>query len=267
MSEFLDNLLVKWTPRFSALRRLPGVGAMAHRISYRVLSPDRLVWYQVRQGPAHDLWLKLRLRTGADCYNGAVEPALQEVLAKHIRPGMIFYDLGANIGFFSLLAARLVGAEGKVFSFEADPEVADRLQGNAERNGFTNIRVIRRAVWSFSGSVPFSRVNTSQSPDRGCGKVVPLSAAERTIEIGCVSLDDFVRNESAPHFIKCDVEGAESEVFRGALGLLAERKPLLACEVHSNENRSQVTQILEILHYSLDWFTSNHVLAIPPKSS
>jgi FkbM family methyltransferase len=61
---------------------------------------------------------------------------------------MTFYDIGAHIGFFSLLAARIVGPFGHVISFEADPEVAARLRENLARNGFDQATVVQKAVWS-----------------------------------------------------------------------------------------------------------------------
>ena len=132
MTTLVDRLFVKYSSKFSALRRVPGLGAVTHRLSHRLLPPDRRVWVRVRKGVGQGLWLKLYPRTAQMFCDGELEPDLQEVLAKHLRPGMVFYDLGASVGLLSLLAARLVGAKGKVFSFEADPEVAERLKENVE---------------------------------------------------------------------------------------------------------------------------------------
>ena len=65
--------------------------------------------------------------------HGDVEPVVQEILVKRLGPGMVFYDLGANVGFFSLVAARIVGESGQMFSFELDPEIAARLRRNIDR--------------------------------------------------------------------------------------------------------------------------------------
>src|SRR5439155_23177655 len=197
MTTLVDRLFVKYSSKFSALRRVPGLGAVTHRLSHRLLPPDRRVWVRVRKGAGQGLWLKLYPRTAQMFCDGGLEADLQEVLAKHLRPGMVFYDLGANVGFLSLLAARLVGAKGKVFSFEADPEVAGRLKENVEKNGLQNVRLVQKAVWSSTGAVAFSRADESRSPDRAWGKVVSLpAAAERTVEVRCICLDDFA--QSAP---------------------------------------------------------------------
>jgi FkbM family methyltransferase len=264
MADLIEGLFLKYSSKASGLRRVPGLGAVARRLSYRALPPDRRTWLRVREGPARGLWLKLHPRTARECLDGESEPALQEVLAKHLRPGMVFYDLGANVGFFTLLAARLVGMDGSVYSFEADPEMAQRLQENVEKNEFRNVRVVQKAVWSSTGSVTFNCADESQSPDRGWGKVVSSPApAERTLRVASIALDDFARTEAPPDFVKCDVEGAEAEVFTDAHRVLAHRRPLVACEVHSGQNAAQLTQLFERLRYSLSWFTERHFLACP----
>jgi FkbM family methyltransferase len=158
----------------------------------------------------------------------------------------------------------MVGAEGKVFSFEADPEVAQRFTQHVERNGFQNVRVVNRAVCSSTGSVVFGLADETQTADRGWGKVVQSPAlAEKTIEVPYTSLDDFAKTQPAPDFIKCDVEGAECEVIMGAREMISEHRPRVACEVHSDQNAAQLTQLFGKLNYSLKWFTGNHFLASP----
>ena len=130
---------------------------------------------------------------------------------------MTFYDIGANIGLFSLLAARLVGKEGRVVAFEADPEIAARLREHVARNEFGWITVEEKAVWSEPRTVFFARTDPATSPDRGLGHVVSASAGD-TIQVSAESLDDYTWTQPAPDFLKCDVEGAEVEVFRGASG-------------------------------------------------
>jgi FkbM family methyltransferase len=208
------------------------------------------------------LWLKLRPRTGQSYLDGIIEPDVQKVLADCIRPGMVFYDLGANLGFFSLIAARLVGETGKVLSFEADPEVAQRLMENVRRNGFRNVRLMNHAVWSSTGSVMFARDCENVSPERGGGKVVPSAeCSARNIEVPCIALDEFVHTEAPPDFIKCDVEGAECEVLMGAREMLAAHRPPVACEVHSDKNAEKLAKFFADLNYTLNWFTPGYFLA------
>jgi FkbM family methyltransferase len=206
--------------------------------------------------------LRLNPRTGSDVLEGKGEPAVQRALQVYVRPGMNFYDVGANIGFFSLLAARLVGEKGRVTAFEADPEVASRLREHVARNCFSWLTVEQKAVWSERGTVIFERSDPRVSPDRGLGRVVK-AAGPGTLEIEAVSLDEYAATAAAPDFIKCDVEGAEVEVFRGARRILEEKRPGILCELHSEENRRTLLEEFSRLGYACELCDENHILALP----
>jgi FkbM family methyltransferase len=174
---------------------------------------------------------------------------------------MTFYDIGANIGFFSLLAARIVGPAGRVVAFEADPEVAQRLREHIERNQFSTICVEQKAVWSETRPVFFARTDPTVSPDRGLGHVVASSAAS-AIPVQAISLDDFQQTSPGPNFLKCDVEGAEVEVFTGAQQLLKKIRPILLFEMHSEENRRVLLEEFARLGYNCESIDQNHILAL-----
>ena len=232
-------------------------------VSSKIVPRGTLAWIQVRQGPAAGLWLQVNTRTGQSVLNGSGEPAVQQALAEHLRPGMRFYDLGANIGFFSLLAAKFVGPSGSVVSFEADPEIAARLRKNASRNGFSWITVEEKAVWSEPSVVNFSRMDPAASPDRGQGHISVKASAGDSIRVEAVSLDDYCSRNAPPQLIKCDVEGAEVEVFRGARRLLTERRPTILCETHSDEIRRALLQQFTLQGYRWHDCDSTHILALP----
>ncbi|MGA2811995.1 MAG: FkbM family methyltransferase [Candidatus Acidiferrum sp.] len=256
------QLFLRYARRLSGLRRLPLVGPLVGWASGKVLPRGTLVWAQVQSGPAKDLWLHLNPRTGGSYFAGGGEPAVQAALEEHLRPGMVFFDIGANIGFFSLLGARLVGPAGRVVAFEADPEAAARLSEHVSRNGFSWIAAEQRAVWSASTTVSFARTDPATSPDRGLGHVVS-APSEGTIEVHATSLDVFARAEVAPDFLKCDVEGAEVEVFRGAQRLLEQKRPGILCEMHSAENRRVLLEEFARYRYVSTDLDEVHVLALP----
>ncbi len=260
---FLARLFLRYASPLAGLRRVPMLGPCASWVSAKLISRDTLTWMQVRRGPGKGLWLKLNPRTGGEYFHGEVEPDAQKVLQEFFRLGMMFYDIGANIGFFSLLAARLAGESGKVISFEADPEIAARLRQHVGRNEFSNISVQEMAVWSESRPVPFARADAAISPDRGAGHVDLSAAGGNIAEVQGVSLDEFVRGAPAPDFIKCDAEGAEVEIFRGARKLLAEKRPIILCEMHSEENRRQLTELWSSHGFSCQFRGKNQVLALP----
>ena len=260
--KWIGSFLLGLPQPLRSLRNVPLLGNLAHRLSHRFLPADEKVWARVERGSAEGLWLELNPRTGQHYLHGEIEPAIQEILLKKLKPGMVFYDLGANIGFFSLLAARLVGASGQVFSFEPDPEIASRLRRNIAKNGFINDTVVEAGIWSSSGTVNFVAADQS-SPDRGVGKFVAGDAASAGTPTRCVALDDFVQSAPTPDVIKCDVEGAEIEVFRGAEKLLEARHPLILCEMHSSENDRYLREYFARFGYGLESVDDLHVLAVP----
>ena len=259
----LANLLLRFTPSLAGLRRLPVLGDSLSWISRKLVPRDALIWVQIQHGPSEGLWIRVNPRTGQNVQKGIGEPQVQKALVDHLRPGMTFYDVGANIGFFSLMAARLVGPEGRVISFEADPEIAARLRENLARNRFTHAHVEQKAVWSEPGTVPFERVDPNTSPDRGLGYVSTNGSAPGAIPVEAVSLDQYAASHPPPDFLKCDVEGSEVAVVQGAAQLLSGKRPILLVEMHSPENHRTLRQKFAGHGYLCQNLDENHVLALP----
>jgi FkbM family methyltransferase len=260
----LANLFLRYASLFAGLRKVRVLGDALSWAGRRLVPADSLVWAEIEDGPAKGLWMRVNPRTGQSVLRALGEPHVQEALAEHLLPAMTFYDLGANIGFFSLLGARLVGTTGRVYSFEADPEIAARLRGNLAHNNFLQTTVEQKAVWSELTTVSFERVDPNTSPDRGLGHVLSGGGpTERTITVEAVSLDEYVTTHSAPDFVKCDVEGAEVAVFRGAQKLLTEKRPIVLVETHSGENHRVLRQTFDNLAYGCTDLDGNHILALP----
>ena len=272
-SSRLARLLLRYFAPLSSLRRVPILGPSLSWISRRLVPRNALVWAQIQRGLAAALRIRLNPRSGQNVLQGIGEPQVQQALLDHLRPGMTFYDLGANIGYFSLLAAHLVGPSGRVVSFEADPENALRLRENLASNNYLHALVEQKAVWSQSGPLSFDRVDSSTSPDRGLGHVAAPSdgyahapSVSDQIPVEGVSLDDYTSSHPLPDFLKCDVEGAEGAVFEGAARLLREHRPILLVEMHSPENHAFLAREFAALGYSCRNLDENHLLALPPQS-
>lgn len=195
---------------------------------------------------------------------GAVEPSVQEALRRHLGRGRVLWDVGANIGFFSLLGARL-GAE--VVAFEPVPENVARLRGNIASNGFDEVITVRdvavAAATTVASLLVVEDASWSHLADRGWH---PRTAGE--IDVRVVALDDLAL--PAPDVIKIDVEGSEVAVLQGARRLLTERRPAVIIELHAT-NR-EVCELLDAAAYNvenLDGIESPvdagpvHVLATP----
>jgi FkbM family methyltransferase len=258
----LAGALTRYISPLKSLRQLPLVGNWLSKIGERIVPRDTRTWMQVESGPAAGIWMRLNPRTGLDTLRGLGEPEVQDALRRHLRLGMTFYDVGANVGFFSLLAARVVGDRGSVVAFEADPEIAARLREHVDRNACLSTTIVEKAVWSEASKVFFERADPAASPDRGLGHIAG-TATPNAIEVEAITLDDFARTSPAPDFIKCDVEGAEVEVFRGAPKLLAEKRPVIVCEIHSEENRLALLNDLTKFRYVCEQSGARQLLAIP----
>jgi FkbM family methyltransferase len=168
------------------------------------------------------------------------------LIAPHLRPGMVACDVGANIGYMSLYLRSRIGAGGKLFSFEPEPENYAELEANLRRNGLDNCQPIQAAVGSQEGSLTFATGLNGYVPEDGApGITVPV-----------LTLDGVVAKHGLPRvdFVKIDVEGFELDVLTGMKDLLSRPdKPILYIEVHGRGEypRGDPRRVCELLerHY------------------
>ena len=178
---------------------------------------------------------------------GNHETEVQEFLARVLRPGMVYYDAGANVGFFAMIAARLVGPSGKVICFEPLPENARHIEHNAQLNGFSNIVVRLEALGSSNRTEIF---HTSAEPTWGMlvtvGKLPVKASGQITVDVR--TLDSlYADGLPRPDVIKMDIEGAEADALRGGMAMLAANRPVLVIELHSTN--AAVLSVLQQLKY------------------
>jgi FkbM family methyltransferase len=164
--------------------------------------------------------------------SGNLETSVQEALVRHLPRGGVMYDIGANLGFFAMLGARLVGAEGRVYAFEPAPDNADAIALNAKLNLLENIVVIPSAVSSRTGTARLQIVD-DQSWSR-LEEYGEHPGTERVIEVETVAIDELVdRGELPPPvLVKIDVEGAELAVLAGMRATIERYRPAIVCELH-----------------------------------
>ncbi len=204
---------------------------------------------------------------------GNLESAVQEAMVRHLGRGDVLYDIGANLGFFSLLGAHLTGLdEGRVFAFEAAPDNAEAIRRNAALNGISNVTVINRAVAASSGRGRLQVVD-----DQSWSKLIEYGEhpfTERVIEVELVAIDDLVGPGQLPPptVVKIDVEGAEIAVLEGMRETIERHRPAIICELHDTH-----AEFAELMHghgYRLinlegkipvqEQGASAHALALPP---
>jgi FkbM family methyltransferase len=217
-------------------------------------------------GLGKGLSVNLDVRFGMNYVAGDYESWVEPALLSHLRPGAVFYDVGAHIGILSMLAARIVGTTGAVFAFEPDPDNVVRIEENARRNMLSQIRAIPCAAWSSGGRLQFERASPQSSRNEGALATEPKPCGGNVIEVDAIALDDFAREHPPPTLIKIDVEGAEASVLRGSEEIFSSIRPALICEVHNEQAGQNVTRWLEEREYTFKWLQDSirfprHVLA------
>jgi FkbM family methyltransferase len=202
-------------------------------------APSQLAEVAVAAGDLQGVRMLLDLQREKDYWLGTYEPELQAAIRDWVSPGTVAYDIGANIGYVSLLLARQVGSGGQVIAFEALPENLERLRSNL---GLSNLGGCVQAL-------PFAVIDGERpvhflvGPSHGTGKVEGSAGrqdmAYRTdIEVPGISLDHFVYHldNPPPRLVKMDIEGGEVLALPGMRRLLRESRPVVLLELHGPES-------------------------------
>jgi len=152
-------------------------------------------------------------------FRGAQEPGLARAFREAIQPGMVVVDVGANIGMYTLYAARQTGSTGKVISFEPGPRPFKILKDNIQVNGFLETGIIdfrQVAVSDRAGTATL----TVYPDNSGHSTLFDESASGQKIEVVTQRLDDALADQARVDVIKVDAEGAEPFVLRGMQNVL-----------------------------------------------
>lgn len=163
--------------------------------------------------------------------NGEHELPVQHALGLHAATGGVLYDIGANVGFLTLIGASLVGPTGAVYAFEPVPENAASIARNARLNDYAYVNVLRYGVSDRAGR---SRLHLAEHPG---GAVLATAGRppdlKGTIEVEVVTIDEVVATGGLrpPTVVKLDVEGAELHVLRGMIGTLERYRPVVVYEI------------------------------------
>lgn len=144
------------------------------------------------------------------------ESGTTHLLERVVKPRMTVLDVGAHVGYFALLAARLVGSGGAIFAFEPDPSNFELLQRNIALNSYVNVSILQKAVAECSG--PMRLFLDGKGSDRNSLVWNNKSRfGQCAVEVETVSLDEFLeaRDIRRVDFLKIDAEGAECAILRG----------------------------------------------------
>lgn len=168
------------------------------------------------------------------------QEGVRRELETRLRPGAVFVDAGANLGFFTVLASRLVGATGSVISVEMMPQTAAKLKRHVAINGLQNVRIVQQALSERSGDQVIARQPVGRG-GQATISVADVSPEDYTCEqsVTTVSLDDLLSTKDRIDLIKIDVEGHEAMVFVGGEKTLG-RTQAVVLEYWPDDQRSTI---------------------------
>lgn len=152
---------------------------------------------------------------------GKYERDTVALFKKIIKPGMVVFDIGAHIGYFTVLFSKLAGATGKVYAFEPDGDNFVLLKKNT--NHCKNVKIFQQAIADKVGDLTFYEVKGSTM----CHTIIPTGNADK-VAVSATTIDYFIENQkiNAVNIIKIDIEGGEPLAFKGMTRLLAAAKNL-----------------------------------------
>lgn len=153
--------------------------------------------------------------------SGIFDPLETELFNAEIKKNDVVLDIGANIGYYTLIAAKLVGENGVVFAFEPEPTNFALLKRNVEINGYKNVILVQKAVSNKTGKV---KLYLSER-NLGDHRIYNSQDGRQSIEIEAIRLDDYFKDYNGKiDFIKMDVQGSEGGVFQGGSRVLKKNK-------------------------------------------
>lgn len=203
---------------------------------------------------------------------------LTSFLRRALQPGQHYYEIGANVGFYALLAAELVGPEGRVYAFEPDPLICETLRRTIAANAPTCARAVQIALADKNGKLTFYRGRNNPSSSLVAADPANRDRYIKSIDVEAMTMDDWVAKEGVPTdrigALKVDVEGAEVATIGGMVGTLRKAGlPPVYAEVRGPKGSTRapntfagVLAHLEPLGYRPYRWTTKAVGPIAPES-
>ena len=255
MSIEVNETAVRRAPRWVPLaakfiRRLPiGRYRVMHGIC-RNPPPEFLISMPAEMG-GYDFKCDLRDAISREvCFTGQYEPQETALVRSILRPGMTFVDVGANWGYFTLLAANLVGRNGRVLSLEPDPRHFRSLSANVARSALDQVTVLQVAAANEAGTLSLAGYDESGG-NYGVSRIV--AAADdytRVFQVAANSLDQLLAEHSlaSVDLLKMDIEGGEAFAIKGLTASLSSRRvKRVLLELHPAQIAEHGSSVSEII--------------------
>lgn len=219
------------------LGKLPVAGNLLRRFARRY--PEGSV-VTIRSGRIAGMNWKRHHRYVNGYWIGTHEVPLQEALARELKAGQTFYDVGAHAGFFTLVGCKAIGPQGRCVAFEPMPENVESIREQIAVNSISRCEVVQAAVADRGGETTFCFDASGSS----MGHLADLGQQGNQIKVRTMTLDEAVNQFGPPDVLKLDVEGAEDKVIEGASKLLENRRPVWVIELHGPKQAGSVIKFL-----------------------
>jgi FkbM family methyltransferase len=181
----------------------------------------------------------------------AFEPAVRREIERIASRRVNVVDIGANIGYYTIVASRLIGPDKSIYSFEPQGRVVAKLRRNIELSGLHNVTVFPFALSDTAGSVPF-HVPVEGGESHGSMRANGRFEVMQIVDVETQRLDDVLSKLGSPEIglVKMDAEGAELPILRGAAGLLsAPNRPVLIFEACEENCQPFGYSVFDLLQY------------------
>ena len=253
-----------WMPDWmrAGMYRLGPISGLLRGALNRSL-PQGVQEVEISAGPLRGQRMLLKLQSEKDYWLGNYEMDLVRVLGGLAGGRQVAFDVGANIGYMSLVLAQLMGEGGQVIAFEALPANLERLAQNISLNALDErVQVQPFAASNQSGQAVF-KVHASG----GMGKLASAQGRDENyadeIHVNTITLDETVFEQGlpAPELVKLDIEGGEGQAIKGMRRILQEKRPTLLIELHGQEAAQAVLSQLGKQDYAVRDLASGKVIA------
>lgn len=251
LASFLSRLIPLSVKR--AIYRSPHLSRWV-RGSLNRAAPEGLSEIEIAGGSLAGLHMALDLHKEKAYWLGTYEVDLQAAIADLVKPGMTAFDVGANIGYITLMLARTAGEMGKIFAFEALPANFERLKQHVQMNDMGD----QITTMPFAVVDGVKQIDFWLGPSGAMGKADGSAgrkdvAYTESVSVEGISLDSFVyeQNNPLPQVVKMDIEGGEVMALPGMRRILEEAHPIMLLELHGPEAAQIAWEMLHGMGYRI----------------
>lgn len=234
------------------IKNIPYLGDFLHKIYLTVFRNEGQVFTL-----SNGLKMKRFMLTFQPEYaTSSYEKFITDALNKYLEPGQTFYDVGANAGYFSLIAAKIVGTGGRVIAFEPHPKTAKTIKAQFRLNHLDYCEVVEAAASDTNGTAEFSDDMASVMQhlvETNAGLANQLTSKKR-VAVSTIRLADYAaKSGQRPDLIKMDIEGAEIAALEGSKALIRDANPILLVELHNRAIRERYLEMMDEFEYQTEF--------------